>query len=143
MTESIDSIQNSALDGNPQAQYELGQMYEFGRGVGQDYTEAMDWYIKAANKDHAQAQYAIGLLYEHGRGVVPNASTVAEWYTKAANQGDTWAINNLSDALLLRKRCWKQMNKRPMTSIYKRQILDTFKRNTTWLLAMHLGVVLM
>ena len=95
MTESIDSIQNSALDGNPQAQYELGQMYEFGRGVGQDYSEAMEWYLKAANQDFAQAQYAIGLLYEQGRGVKANATTAAKWYSKAANQGDTWAINNL------------------------------------------------
>ena len=69
MSESIESIQNSALTGNPQAQYELGQMYEFGRGVGQDYIAAMKWYVEAANQNYAAAQYAIGLLYEHGRGV--------------------------------------------------------------------------
>lgn len=96
MTESIDSIQNSALSGKPQAQYELGQMYEFGRGVGQDYVAAMNWYTESANQSYAPAQYAIGLLYEHGRGVEANASMAAEWYTKAADQGDTWAINNLA-----------------------------------------------
>ena len=96
MSESIESIQNSAFTGNPQAQYELGQMYEFGRGVGQDYTVAMKWYIESANQNYAAAQYAIGLLYEHGRGVEVNVSTAAEWYTKAAEQGDTWAINNLA-----------------------------------------------
>ena len=96
MSETIDNIQNSAIDGNPQAQYELGQMYEFGRGVGQDYTEAMAWYMKAAQQNYAQAQYAIGLLYEQGRGVVENPATAATWYKKAADQGDTWAINNLA-----------------------------------------------
>ena len=96
MSESIDSIQTSALTGNPQAQYELGQMYEFGRGVGQDYSTAMKWYTEAANQNYAPAQYAIGLLYEHGRGTEANATLAAEWYTKAADQGDTWAINNLA-----------------------------------------------
>ena len=96
MSESIDSIQNSALTGNPQAQYELGQMYEFGRGVGQDYVVAMKWYVEASNQNYAPAQYAIGVLHEHGRGIEANASLAAEWYTKAADQGDTWAINNLA-----------------------------------------------
>ena len=88
MTESIDSIQNSALSGKPQAQYELGQMYEFGGGVGQDYAAAMNWYTESANQNYAPAQYAIGLLYEHGRGVEANAALAAEWYTKAADHPD-------------------------------------------------------
>lgn len=96
MSESIDTVHNSALEGNPQAQYELGQMYEFGRGVAQDYQAAMTWYAKSAEQNYAAAQYAIGLLYEHGRGVEADASIAATWYSKAAEQGDTWAINNLA-----------------------------------------------
>ena len=95
MTQSIDSIQNSALDGNPLAQYELGQMFEFGRGVGQDYSEAMEVFETPVKSMHSLNMQS-GFLYEHGCGVEANASIAAEWYTKAANLGDTWAINNLA-----------------------------------------------
>ena len=96
MSESIEGLQESALSGNPQAQYELGQMFEFGRGVPQDFTEALKLYTLAAEQEFAKAEYALGLLYEHGRGVVANANEAADWYEKAANKGDTWAMNNLA-----------------------------------------------
>ena len=96
MSESIDTVKDSALTGNPQAQYELGQMFEFGRGVPQNYTEAMEWYLRAAEQHYAQAEYAIGLLFEHGRGVASDPSKAANWYQRAVQQGDTWAMNNLA-----------------------------------------------
>jgi TPR repeat protein len=96
MSESIEGIQESALSGNPQAQYELGQMFEFGRGVPQDFAEALKLYLLAAKQEFSKAEYALGLLYEHGRGVEANPSTAADWYEKAAEKGDTWAMNNLA-----------------------------------------------
>ena len=44
-------------------------MYEDGRGVAQDYTQARQWYEKAAAAGNAQAMYNLGWLYEHGQGV--------------------------------------------------------------------------
>ena len=41
----------AAEQGLVQAQYNLGDMYEQGQGVRQDYAEAFRWYRKAAEQD--------------------------------------------------------------------------------------------
>lgn len=45
-----------ALQGDPQAQFDLGGYYEKGEGVAQDLTQAAAWYEKAAAQGHAGAQ---------------------------------------------------------------------------------------
>jgi TPR repeat protein len=40
----------SAEQGYATAQYSLGQVYEYGDGVPQDYTQAMRWYRQAADQ---------------------------------------------------------------------------------------------
>ena len=42
--------------GDTNAQFNLGVMYEDGRGVTQDYQEAVKWYRKAAEQGDAEAQ---------------------------------------------------------------------------------------
>ena len=41
---------------NPAAQFNLGQMYEKGEGVGQDREEAVKWYREAAGQGDAEAR---------------------------------------------------------------------------------------
>lgn len=47
-----------------QAMYNIGVMYGNGRGVKQDYTEAVKWTRKAANKGHAEAKATLERLKE-------------------------------------------------------------------------------
>ncbi|MBR0097489.1 MAG: SEL1-like repeat protein, partial [Synergistaceae bacterium] len=42
--------------GHAEAQYNLGNMYINGRGVQQDYQQALYWYRKAAEQGDAGAQ---------------------------------------------------------------------------------------
>ncbi len=49
-----------AEQGNAKAQYNLGVMYDKGRGVPQDYAKAVGWWRKAAEQGDAKAQYKIG-----------------------------------------------------------------------------------
>ena len=58
-----------AENGNVDAQFELGMMYNEGKGVEQDFKEAVKWYQKAADQGDAGAQYALGHLYYNGMGV--------------------------------------------------------------------------
>ena len=44
-------------------------MYNEGKGVEQDFKEAVKWYQKAADQGDAGAQYALGHLYYNGMGV--------------------------------------------------------------------------
>jgi len=67
-----------AEQGNVKAQYVLGIMYEFGRGVPQDYQEAARLYQLAANRNLWAAWFRLGGLYEKGQGV-PQDRTKADW----------------------------------------------------------------
>jgi TPR repeat protein len=53
-----------AQQGDSQAQFFIGQMYQLGRGVPQDYTEAVKWHRKAADQGDASGQSALGYLYQ-------------------------------------------------------------------------------
>ena len=44
-------------------------MFLEGLGVPQDYTEAVNWFRKAAEQGYAQAQYKLGVMYDEGLGV--------------------------------------------------------------------------
>ena len=54
---------------NAQAQYNLGVMYDEGRGVRQDGAEAVRWFRQAAEQGLAEAQHILGAMYANGRGV--------------------------------------------------------------------------
>lgn len=44
----LQTLQKQAAQGNASAQYNLGVLYDSGRGVPQDYAKARLWYEKAA-----------------------------------------------------------------------------------------------
>ena len=76
----------ASKQGNPDASNSLGLRYEYGQGIGQDYTKAMEWYQKAAERGNICAKYNIGELYYYGRGVGRDYQKALEWYQRAAEQ---------------------------------------------------------
>ncbi|WP_032501022.1 tetratricopeptide repeat protein, partial [Vibrio tasmaniensis] len=66
-----------------------------GRGVSQDYEEAVSWYRKAAEQGYARAQTNLGWMYDEGRGVSQDYEESVSWYRKAAEQGYARAQTNL------------------------------------------------
>lgn len=77
--------------GDAQAEYNLGLMYDTGRGVPQDYAEAVRWYRLAAEQGHIEAQHQLGRMYHQGRGVPQDFPEAVAWYRQAAEQGDVEA----------------------------------------------------
>jgi uncharacterized protein len=69
------------------AQYRIGVIYEEGRGVPVNYTEALGWLLQAADQGNAEAQNRIGFLYFYGRGVSKNYVSAHMWFDLAAFQG--------------------------------------------------------
>jgi len=74
----------AANQGNAVAQYDLGLMYDYGKGVKQNYFKAVKWYRKATNQGAARAQYNLGNMYNYGKGVKQNYVKAVKWYRKAA-----------------------------------------------------------
>jgi len=89
------SYQKMAEQGDVEAQFKLGIMYQYGYGVTPDDKQAVEWYQKAAEQDYAEAQYFLGLMYADGNGVTKDVSQAVKWYQKAADQGDAEAQSNL------------------------------------------------
>ncbi len=85
----------AAVQGNPEAQNNLGQCYEQGLGLRRDYQEAAFWFGKAAEQGHATAQFNLGVMYEFGRGLAQDFAQAAAWYEKSAEQGCAVAQYNL------------------------------------------------
>ena len=69
--------------GNAAAQAYLGYMFETGRGVPQNYTEAAMWYRRAAEQGDGLAQYSLGLLYDRGQGVPRDIVEASKWLNLA------------------------------------------------------------
>jgi len=69
------------------AQNNLGGMYADGRGVPQDYVEALKWVRMAADQGLSNAQGRLGEMYDKGQGVLQDYQQAVAWYRKAAEQG--------------------------------------------------------
>ncbi len=77
----------AAEHGFSDAQILLGIAYAIGRGVPQDYAEAVKWYRKAAEQGHAKAQTILGVMYRDDRGVPKDGVLAYMWFDLAATQG--------------------------------------------------------
>ncbi len=88
-------FQAAADQGNSEAQYSLGHMFESGEGMARDFTEAFKWYLKSAQQGFKLAQNNLGYMYENGQGVARNYAEAVKWFRKAAEQGYALAQYNL------------------------------------------------
>lgn len=105
--------------GNSNAQFDVGAMYQNGRGVTASRDKAIEWYSKAAAQDNQNAvarlkllqankerfartlelagrgdvesQYDLGRMYTEGIGVDADVNQAMTWYEKAAAQGNARA----------------------------------------------------
>src|SRR5215469_15364580 len=75
--ETIHWLSLAAEQGYAPAEYELGRIYLYGRGIPADYTLAMLWEEKAALQGEAKAQRDMAYIYERGLGVQPDPRQAA------------------------------------------------------------------
>ena len=61
-----------AEQGDAQAQYNLGMMYESGKGVAGDSAEAVKWHRRAAERGYLEAQLRLGVMHDNGEVVTKN-----------------------------------------------------------------------
>ena len=91
----LEAYRKAAEQGDATAQFNLGVIYDNGRGVPQDFKQAVAWWRKAAEQGHVDAQYNLGVRYGNGQGVPQDYQRAYAWFLKAAEQGDAKAQYNL------------------------------------------------
>lgn len=75
---------DAAQEGDPEAQYYVGSLYEKGPNKSPDYALAAVWYEKAAKQGFNRAAMNLGRLHEQGLGVNKNPTEAFKWYAKAS-----------------------------------------------------------
>ena len=88
LSQATDWFRKAATQGYAPAEFQMGQLYDFGFGVIGDAEQAFGWYRKAAEDGHAAAQRAVGDFYRRGRGVVADPTEAVAWYRRAADGDD-------------------------------------------------------
>ncbi|NNJ95449.1 MAG: sel1 repeat family protein, partial [Halobacteria archaeon] len=73
-----------AEQGDPNAQLNIGLMYDTGRGLDNDAGQAVYWYRQSAENGLAAAQFNLGLMYRDGQGVEQDAHLANSWLERAA-----------------------------------------------------------
>lgn len=89
-----------AEEGNVKAQYNLGLLYEEGKGVPQRPDLAAFWYRTAARQGYTDALFNLGGLYYRGSGVPRITEEAVKLWTIAAEHGMGDAQYNLAVVLL-------------------------------------------
>ena len=96
-TEALRWFLLAAKSQNPEAQFQVGYLYE--TGSNEDRSKAERWYRKAAIQGHREAQARLGFLYIAGGLVPPDAHDAFKWTRRAAEQGHPQAQYNIAHLL--------------------------------------------
>tara|TARA_B110000914_G_C15067684_1_gene266982 strand:+ start:166 stop:492 length:327 start_codon:yes stop_codon:yes gene_type:complete len=76
---NFEDMKRLAEQGEADAQFDLGLMYDNGRGVPENNAEAVKWYRLSAEQGNEFAQLNLGLMYDSGDGVPENSLTSYVW----------------------------------------------------------------
>ena len=95
----IRALHSLAEQGNAEAQFNLGLLYDRGRGVPKDKNEALRWYRRAAIQGDTFAQNSLGDDYWEGMGVPKDDREAVRWWRLAADKGFAPAQHSLGKIL--------------------------------------------
>jgi len=85
----------AALQGDADAQNNLGAMFDTGEGIEEDDEQAMHWYTLSANQGNAIAQNNLGAMYFAGDGGRESKVEAYKWFYIAATLGSEIGRRNL------------------------------------------------
>lgn len=83
--EAFLAFRDLAQMGHGGAEFMLGVMSFYGRGVERDQTIAAIWFYKSARQGNPAAQLAFGSMFIRGVGVSPDPVEAYKWLTLAHN----------------------------------------------------------
>lgn len=117
---AIEACETAANNGDLQAQFEMGELYQRGERTDKDIEQALSWFEKASIHGHPGAQYQLGLMHYQGEGVNRNLPQAYIILKMAAVNGKDEAMD-ASDQIAL------QMNAEELDEAT--QVLGTLFRN--------------
>jgi len=86
-----------AENNDQDAMVDLGSMYYVGKGIEQNYKEAVKWYEKAAEKLDEYGLCYLGYCYYHGRDIEIDYEKAYSCFSQSAFLGNANAMYKLGD----------------------------------------------
>ena len=74
---------DEAKRGDPRAQFWLDVAYERGKGIEQDFGQALKWLVESAKQGNADAENLLGQMYADAEGVPQDYQQATKWYRAA------------------------------------------------------------
>jgi TonB family protein len=81
-------IRKAAESDHPEAQRDLGYLYDQGKAVEKDPVEAIKWFRRAASNQDVVSQRVLGIMYRRGEGVPVNYEEAFKWLSASSRKGD-------------------------------------------------------
>lgn len=91
-TEALKAYTQASAEGDVMGTYNLGLMYEYGKGVPVDYHKSEVLFTDAANKGVDEAMNQLAGIYFNGLGTPRDVHKALSWYKKAADLGNSNAL---------------------------------------------------
>ena len=88
-------LEQAAVKGLPQAQYELALLYDVGDKVPENRERAIHWMTQAARQGYTDALFGLGVWSERGYLGKPNLNRIVSLYEQAAVQNHIYAMTSL------------------------------------------------
>lgn len=95
---SLEALQQRVEQGDAEAMYQLGRIYDIGKVVEADYDKAITLYHRANALGYPLAANNIGAFYDNHMGEPEKA---VEWFEQGIRQGDKRSVSNLGRFYLL------------------------------------------
>nr|WP_160327505.1 tetratricopeptide repeat protein [Burkholderia ambifaria] len=96
MSAKFEEEKRKAQQGDTAAQFAVAEAYRTGKGVDEDFAQALYWYRAAAEQGNVSAQNNLGTMFQRGIGTEKSPQMAAYWYRQAAEQGERVAQFNLA-----------------------------------------------
>lgn len=104
-TKAVEMLQQAAAQGNADAQWELGLMYEYANHVDKDETRALELYRSSADQGSPIGLYLVAHCYQHGIVVDEDHAMSDSLYTRSvdeltelAGEEDIYVLNFIGSA---------------------------------------------
>ncbi|KTD31094.1 tetratricopeptide repeat protein [Legionella maceachernii] len=87
----LNQLYGQAILGDSSAQFEIGQLYQYGIAVNKSPQQAIIYYQLSAAQQEVRAEYNLGILYLEGQTNPVDYKQGISWMTDAAFKGNVYA----------------------------------------------------
>ena len=94
----VEAQSSQTIFTRPDDQLRIAEMFYTGKIVPENWTEAVNWFLKAAKAGNADAINRIGELWAAGVDGAPDGKEAVRWFRRAATKGCLAAQLNLARA---------------------------------------------